>query len=64
MTDIYTDFTDNRGSEKYIDNIWKSSPEPLGQYQPNLAQMSIQVCLNEAPHPFSRGDNTEKRYQY
>ena len=21
--------------------------------------MSIQVCLNEAPRPFSRGDNTE-----
>ena len=24
--------------QKYIDKIYKSSPEPLGQFQPNLAQ--------------------------
>ena len=41
-----------------------SSPEPLGQFQPNLAQSSrwvkgIQVCSNNWPRPFPRGDNYE-----
>ena len=41
-----------------------SSPEPLGHFQPNLAQsilgcMGFQVCSNEGPCPFSRGDNYE-----
>ena len=36
-----------------------SSPEPLGQFQPNLAQSMNQVCSNEGPRPFPRGDNYE-----
>ena len=40
-----------------------SSPEPLGQFQPNLTQSIlskwIQVCSNEGPRPFPRGDNYE-----
>ena len=41
-----------------------SSPEPLGQFQPNLATKhswvkGIQVCSNEGPRPFPRGDNYE-----
>ena len=48
---------------KYIDEIQKSSsPEPLSQFQPNLAQplmKGIQVCSNEGPCSFPRGDNYE-----
>ena len=40
-----------------------SSPEPLGQFQPNLAQSILgkgsQVCSNEGPRHFPRGDNYE-----
>ena len=32
-----------------------SSPELLGQFQPNLCK----VCLNEGPRPFPRRDNNE-----
>ena len=32
-----------------------SSPELLGQFQPNLCK----VCSNEGPRPFPRGDNYE-----
>ena len=42
-----------------------SSPEPLGQFQPNLISTKhswvkgIQVCSIEGPCPFPRGDNYE-----
>ena len=44
-------------SWKYIDEIKKSfPPEPLGQFQPNLAETywvkDIQNSLNERPRPF------------
>ena len=43
---------------KHIIKFLKSSsPEPLGQFQPNLAKMGIQVCSNEGLCPFPRGDN-------
>ena len=41
------------------------SLEPLGQFQPNLAQgmhawvVVIQVCSNERPHPSPSGYNIE-----
>ena len=42
---------------------FSSSPEPLGQFQPNFAQSylvkGIQICSNEGSCPFSRGDNYE-----
>ena len=40
-----------------------ASPEPSGQFQPNLAQSIltavkvIRVCTNEGPLPFPKGDN-------
>ena len=39
-----------------------SSQEPLGQFQPNLAQIilwvkGIQLCSNEGSCPFPRGNN-------
>ena len=41
-----------------------SSPEPLGQFQRNLAQSTkhpwlngFQFCSNEGPQPFTWGDN-------
>ena len=41
-------------------HIFVSSPEALGQFQPNLANANgIQIYSNEGPHPFSRGDNFE-----
>ena len=40
---------------------FSSSPEPLSQFQPNLAQSilvkGIKFCSNEGPRPFRRGDN-------
>ena len=54
-----------QNQQKYIDKIKKiSSPEPLSQFQPNLAQsmhpwVRIQICSNEGPRPFPRGDNYE-----
>ena len=41
-----------------------SSQEPIGQFQPKLGTkhpyvMGIQVCSNEVPRPFPRGDNNE-----
>ena len=36
-----------------------SSPEPFGQFQPNLAQRGIQVFSNKGPRPSQRGDNRE-----
>ena len=39
-----------------------SSPEPLGQFQPSPKHpwvKGIQVCSNEGPHLFPRGDNYE-----
>ena len=52
-------------SYNIIDKIKKSSsPEPLGQFQPNLAQLTkhpwvkgIQDCSNEGPHRFPKGEN-------
>ena len=50
---------------KYIDNFKKlSSPEKLGQFQPNLAHMhpcvkGIQVYSNKRAVLFSRGDHFE-----
>ena len=40
------------------------SPEPLGRFQPNLAQSTLEVkgihiCSNDDPHLFPRGDNNE-----
>ena len=35
-----------------------SSPEPLGQFQPDLAQ-NILACSNEGPRCFPRGDKYE-----
>ena len=40
------------------------SPEPLGRFQPNLAQSTpsvkgIHICSNDDPHLFPRGDNNE-----
>ena len=42
--------------------LHSSSPEPLGQFQLRTKypwMMGIQVCSNEGPHPFLRGDNYE-----
>ena len=46
-----------------------STPEPLGQYQPNsprnhLWVKELLVCSNEGPQPFHRGDiyEIEKKY--
>ena len=40
-----------------------SSQEPLGQFQPNLAQCTwvkgIQVCSKEGPRPIPRGDGNK-----
>ena len=37
-----------------------SSPEPLGQFQPNMAKSILGWRgSNEGPHPFPRGDNNE-----
>ena len=46
----------------------RSSPEPLGKFQPHLAQSilllkRIQNCSNVGPRPFQRGDNKEKAKQ-
>ena len=46
--------------------IFSSSPEPLGQFQPNLVQSipwvkRIQDCSNKGPHPFPKGYNLRKR---
>ena len=42
-----------------------SSPEPLGQFQPNFNKKhpwveGIQFCSNEGSRPFPRGDNRKK----
>ena len=45
-------------------STFSSFPELQAPFQPNLAQSilglrEIQVCSNEGPHPFPRGDNYE-----
>ena len=50
--------------QKYIDKFKKSSsPEPLGQFQPNLAQVSLDEedssLFKWRAHSFPRGDNYE-----
>ena len=42
-----------------IDKIWKSSPEPLAQFQTNIAQSMLgwSFFSNEGPCSLSRGDN-------
>ena len=50
--------------EKYIDEIKKSFSKTTGPISFKLGTMNpwvkgIQVCLNEWPHPFPRGDNSE-----
>ena len=50
---------------KYIDKFLKSSsPEPLSQFQPNLAQIILgwrgfKVVQMERPHLFTLGDNNK-----
>ena len=38
-------------------------PEPLGQIQPNLAQVSlgegVSSCSNKGPRPYPKGDNNK-----
>ena len=40
---------------------FSTSPEPLGQFQPNMPQSILEwrVFSNEGPRPFPRGDNCE-----
>ena len=53
-----------RNSQNYIDKIKKKSspPEPLGQFQPNLAQCILacrgfKFVQNEGPKPIPREDD-------
>ena len=54
-------------SKNTLTNLKKksSSQGPMGHFQPYLTQLihpwvkGMQVCSNEGPRPFSRGDNFE-----